>query len=498
MAKPLYLTTTLPYVNAEPHIGFALEMVQADIIARFRRLMGDEVFFNTGTDEHGQKVFQNAKEEGRDVQEYVDHFATEFKKLRSALDLSYDAFIRTTDAHHVKAAQELWRRCEKAGDIYKKKYKGLYCVGDEAFVKESELVNGKCPNHPTMELVEIEEENYFFRLSKYQDKLLKYLGTESVVVPDWRRQEAINFVTRGLEDFSVSRVKEKMSWGIPVPGDPPVGGQVMYVWFDALTNYISTLGWPCFAPDFAKATTGKKATQGKSEECLFEKYWVNGETLQLAGKDQVRFQSVMWQAMLLSAGLPTTKQVIYHGFITSGGQKMSKSIGNVIDPLTIVAEYGTDALRYFLARHVHPFEDSDVTMERFKEAYNADLANGIGNLAARIMALAASNLTAPVERPAPAGFHGEYEDALAHFEYNRALEFVRTQMQILDHKIVKEEPFKLVKTNPDAGRKLIGELALDLYQIARMLNPFMPATSAAIKEAILQNKKPANLFPRKE
>ena len=488
MAKSLYITTTLPYVNAEPHIGFALEMVQADIIARYRRLLGDDVFFNTGTDEHGQKIFQKAKEEGRDVQEYVDHFAGEFKKLKSALNLSYDAFVRTTDAGHVAAAQELWRRCDKAGDIYKKKYKGLYCVGDEAFVKESDLVDGKCPNHPTMDLVEIEEENYFFKLGTYQDRLLKYLGTEGAVVPEWRRQEAINFVKQGLEDFSISRVKEKMSWGIPVPGDD---SQVMYVWFDALTNYISTLGWPCSAPDSAKATSGKP-------EDLFEKFWVNGETLQLAGKDQVRFQSIMWQAMLLSAGLPTTKQVIYHGFITSGGQKMSKSIGNVIDPLAIVTEYGTDALRYFLARHVHPFEDSDVTMERFKEAYNADLANGIGNLAARIMTLAAAHLSEPVERPAPAGFHGEYEDALSKFEYNRALEFVRSQVQILDHKIVKEEPFKLIKTNPEMGKQMIRELALDLYGIARMLSPFMPHTSAAIKEAILQNKKPANLFPRKE
>ncbi|MEK7601201.1 MAG: methionine--tRNA ligase [Patescibacteria group bacterium] len=481
MRNVLYLTTTLPYVNAEPHIGFALEMVQADIIARYRRLVGDDVFFNTGTDEHGQKIFQKAKEKGRDVQEYVDHFAGEFKKLKNALNLSYDAFIRTTDERHVAAAQELWRRCEKAGDIYKKKYKGLYCVGDEAFIKEGDLVDGKCPNHPTMDVVEIEEENYFFKLSKYQDSLLQYLGKEGAVVPEWRRQEAINFVKQGLEDFSISRVKEKMSWGIPVPGDD---SQVMYVWFDALTNYISTLGWPF------------DSAQGKPD--LFEKFWVKGETLQLAGKDQVRFQSIVWQAMLLSAGLPTTKQVIYHGFITSGGQKMSKSIGNVIDPLEIVAEYGTDALRYFLARHVHPFEDSDVTMERFKEAYNADLANGVGNLAARIMTLAAAHLSEPVERPAPAGFHGEYTDALEHFEYNRALEFVRSQVQILDHKIVKEEPFKLVKTNPEMGKQMIRELTLDLYGIARMLNPFMPHTSAAIKEAVLQNKKPANLFPRRE
>src|SRR3989344_1989817 len=478
MKKAFYITTTLPYVNADPHIGFALEMVQADIIARYRGLSGDDVFFTTGTDEHGLKIYRKAEESGKDPQAYTDEYAAKFQQLKQKLDLHPELhFVRTTDPHHKMAAQEMWRRCEKAGDIYKKKYKGLYCVGDEAFLKESDLVDGKCPNHPSMELMEVEEENYFFNLKKYEKLLLKYLSDEGVIVPEWRRLEAVHFVEQGLEDFSISRVKETMPWGVAVPGDDM---QVMYVWFDALTNYISTLGWP------------------DDPEGNFKKFWEEGETLQLAGKDQVRFQSVMWQAMLLSAGLPATKKVFYHGFITSGGQKMSKSGGNVIYPLAIVDEDGADALRFFLARHVHPVDDSDVTMERFKEAYNADLANGIGNLAARIMTLAAAHLSEPVERPAPAGFHGEYEDALSKFEYNRALEFVRSQVQILDHKIVKEEPFKLIKTNPEMGKKMIRDLALDLYGIARMLSPFMPHTSAAIKEAILQNKKPANLFPRKE
>ncbi len=472
MAKALFLTTTLPYVNAEPHIGFALEMVQADIIARYRRLMGDDVFFNTGTDEHGQKIAQKAKEEGRDVQEYVDHFAGEFKKLKEALDLSYDAFIRTTDADHVKAAQELWKRCEKAGDIYKKKYKGLYCVGDEAFIKETELVNGKCPNHPTMEPVEIEEENYFFKLSKYQKPLETYLATDGVVVPEWRRQEAINFVKGGLEDFSISRVKEKMSWGIPVPGDD---SQVMYVWFDALTNYISTLGWP------------------EDKEGKFEKFWEKGETLQLAGKDQVRFQSIMWQAMLMSAGLPTTKQVLYHGFITSGGQKMSKSLGNVIDPLAIVAEYGTDALRYFLARQVHPFEDSDVTMDKFKETYNADLANGLGNLVARVLTLSEKYVQEPVVMP-----EGIFSELDKTFRFDRYLEYVWNLAQGLDRFINETKPFGVIKDDPEKGKELIKEAVRTLYSIVFQLRPFMPETSRVIEDAILKNKKPANLFPRKE
>lgn len=476
--KPFYLTTTLPYVNADPHIGFALEIVQADIIARYRALIGGEVFFNTGTDEHGQKIAQRAVEAGKDPQSYTDEYAAKFRSLKQLLNLYPGLhFIRTTDAHHKAAAQELWRRCENAGDIYKKKYKGLYCVGDEMFLKESDLVNGRCPNHPNMEPIEIEEENYFFRLSKYQDQLLEYLSDPKVVLPDWRREEAINFVKRGLEDFSISREKSRLAWGVPVPGDD---SQVMYVWFDALTNYISTLGWP------------------EDVEGDFKRFWEEGETVQLAGKDQVRFQSIMWQAMLMSAGLPTTKRVVYHGFITSGGQKMSKSLGNVIDPTAIVQEYGVDALRYFLARHVHPFEDSDVTMERFKEAYNADLANGLGNLASRVLTLAEKNLSGPVQSPEPAGFDIHYRDALENFEYDAAINFVMAHVERLDKEITEKQPFKLVKTDPDAGREMISRMALDLYAIARMLQPFMPSTSDAIKVAILANKKPENLFPRKE
>lgn len=478
MAKPFYLTTTLPYVNADPHIGFALEIVQADITARYRRLLGQEVFFNTGTDEHGQKIFETSQKAGKDPQTYVDEYAAKFRLLKDRLDLDPELnFIRTTDAHHVQAAQEIWRRCLANGDIEKRKYKGLYCVGDEAFMKESELVNGRCPNHPNMDLVELEEENYFFLLSKYRERLLEYLAQEGVIVPEWRRQEAIQFVSRGLEDFSISRVKEKMSWGIPVPGDD---SQVMYVWFDALTNYISTLGWP-------------EDTNGD-----FKKYWVEGETMQVAGKDQVRFQSVMWQAMLMSAGLPTTKRVVYHGFITSGGQKMSKSLGNVIDPYSIVDEYGADTLRMFLARHIHSFEDSDFTMEKFKESYNADLANGLGNLSARIMMLAQTNLPEPVARPEPGMFAKEYSEALDVFDYNGAADYIWSRIKALDGKLTSEKPFAVVKTDKEAGQKMIAECVVELYAIARMLEPFMPTTSEAIKSAILANKKPENLFPRKE
>lgn len=477
MSRPFYLTTTLPYVNADPHIGFALELVQADILVRYRKLCGDEVFFNTGTDEFGLKIYRKALLEGKDPQAYTDEYAQRFQGLKNTLDLYPDIhFIRTTDSHHKAAAQELWRRCLAKGDIYKKTYKGLYCVGDEAFIKETELINGKCPNHPTMEPIGIEEENYFFRLSAYQEKLLAYLGKEGVIVPEWRRQEAIQFVQRGLEDFSISRVKEKMPWGVAVPDDET---QVMYVWFDALTSYISTLGWP------------------EDKEGNFKKYWEGGDTLQLAGKDQVRFQSIMWQAMLMSAGLPTTQKVLYHGFITSGGQKMSKSLGNVIDPIAIVEEYGADALRYFLARHIQPFDDSDFTMEKFKDAYNADLANGLGNLAARIMQLAQTHLPVPVELP-HTEFPRGFTEAVEKFELNKAVDLVWHKIQEVDQKITTAEPFKVVKTDIEKGKSLITELVIELAGIVVMLEPIIQTSAHTLREAIKQNKKPTNLFPRKE
>jgi methionyl-tRNA synthetase len=481
MPKPLYLTTTLPYVNAAPHVGFALELVLADILARYHSLLGREVFFNTGTDEHGLKLYRKAQEEGKEPQVYVDEYAAKFRELKDKLGLHPELhFVRTTDPAHKQAAQEMWRRCLAAGDIEKRKYQGLYCVGDEAFVKEADLVDGKCPNHPTMELLEIEEENYFFKLSNYQARLLKYLEQPGVIVPEWRRLEAINFVERGLEDFSISRVKDKMPWGVPVPDDET---QAMYVWFDALTNYISTLGWPADA------------------EGNFAKFWVGGETLQLAGKDQVRFQSVIWQAMLMSARLPTTQRVLYHGFVTSGGQKMSKSIGNVIDPLAVVAEYGVDALRYYLARHIHPFEDSDFTLEKFKEAYNANLANGLGNLVARVMKMATMNNVLPdsnLTKTETDVFVKSYREGLESFNFNRSMDAIWGIISWADQSIQSKKPFEKIKTNRSEAVEDIQWLIFDLGLISDLLVPFMPDTAMKIREAIKENKMPDSLFPRKE
>lgn len=471
-----YLTTTLPYVNADPHIGFALEVVQADALARSYRLTGDEVFYFLGTDEHGQKIWQSAEKAGQGVKDYVDHYANEVQKLVEALNLQIDARIRTTDATHIAAAQEMWKRCAAAGDIYKKTYSGLYCVGCEAYKTEKELTeDGKCSLHPSLTPETISEENYFFRYSKYQDRLLKYLSSDECIIPDWRREEAINFVKGGLEDFSISREKSRLSWGVPVPGDD---SQVMYVWFDALTSYISVLGWP------------------NDTEGMFKKFWQEGKVLQMAGKDQVRFQSLMWQAMLFSADIKNSDQIFYHGFINSGGQRMSKSLGNVISPYELVKKYGTDATRYMLLRHVHPVEDSDVTWERLDEWYTANLVNGLGNLVARVMKLAEQYLTEPIEIPSAAPFPEELTEALNRFEFNHALDYIFERIGKADACMTTEEPFKVVKTDPEKGKQIIRELAAEVYWIGRFLHAFMPSTNEAIKQAVKENKKPENLFPR--
>jgi methionyl-tRNA synthetase len=469
-----YLSTTLPYVNADQHIGFALEIVQADALARAWRLQGDDVFFSTGTDEHGQKVWEAAGKAGRDVQEYVDEYAEKVQKLKALLNLSNDTFVRTTNAHHYKAAQEMWKRCNDAGDIYKKSYTGFYCVGCEEYKTERELNDsGHCLLHPNIEILTITEENYFFKFSKYENQLLEYLRRPDSVTPEWRREEAENFVKAGLHDFSISREKEKLSWGVPVPGDET---QVMYVWFDALTNYISTLGWP------------------EDEKGDFEKYWNMGETVQTAGKDQVRFQSLMWQAMLMSANLKNTDRIFYHGFINSGGQRMSKSLGNVISPKELVDKYGVDATRYLLLRHVHPVDDSDVTWERLDEWYTANLVNGLGNLVARIMKLAEDNLPEAIV-PSEFDLHDDLE-MLNDFAFNEYLNAIWARIQFLDEQITSKEPFKVVKTDVEKGRELIAGLAKELYAISELLVPVLPDTSEKIQAAVLANKKPDNLFPR--
>ena len=489
--KSFYITTTIPYVNAEPHIGFALELAQSDAIARYQRLLGRDVFFSTGTDEHGQKIWEASQKEGKDTQDYVDKYAQNYLDLKKTLNLSNDNFIRTTDPLHTKAVQEFWRLCEAKGDIYKKKYKGLYCVGCEKFITKKDLVNGKCEFHPTLTPQVVEEENYFFRLSKYKEKLLEYLSTEKVIIPEWRRKEAMDFVENDMEDFSISRNKTRFSWGVPIPGDE---NQVMYVWFDAFVNYISTLGWSGVSPSPLQG-------EGRDEVNDFEKFWMKGEKVQTAGKDMVKFQSVMWQGMLMSAGLPTTDTIVYHGFITGeGGIKMSKSIGNVINPVEIVKEYGTDALRYFLLREISPFEDSPFTMERFKDAYNANLANGLGNLVSRVMKMAEDNLEAPVIiEDKNLKFDTMVSSQIQSFDLKLGMDIVWGNISEIDEFIQRLEPFKLLKTDPEKGKELIQKFVKMLFNVSVQLAPFLPETSEKIQKLIKENKKPKEpLFLRKD
>jgi len=472
--KNIYITTTLPYVNADPHLGHALEFVVADAYARYRYLLGDKVFFNTGTDEHGQKVYQKALESGETPEEYAGKYAERFKKLLSLLTISKHNFIRTTDPSHIKSAEEFWRQCDANGYIYKKKYKGLYCVSDEQFIARRDLdENGRCKNHPETELTEIEEENYFFKFSAFQEKLLSlYKNNPEFVVPQKRLHEITTFVESGLEDFSISRLKKRMPWGVGVPGDPE---HVMYVWFDALVNYISAIGWP-------------------DDEETFERWW---PVIQFAGKDNLGQQAARWQAMLLSVGLPPSQQIVIHGFITSGGVKMSKSLGNVVDPFEFIQTYGVDALRYFLLREISSFEDGDFTEERFIQAYNANLANGIGNLTSRIMKMATVHLDTPISIPKRV-IPDNFKHAMEHFDTKKAMDIVWQQIGELDVRIQETEPFKLVKKDPERAKEILTELVKELFAISNMLESLLPDTSERIKESITLHILPEPLFRRVE
>ena len=476
MAK-FYITTTLPYVNAEPHIGFALEIIQADTIARYHRLLGDDVIFNFGTDEHGLKIYQKALELKVSPQEYCDIYAAKFDALKKALNLSYTNFIRTTDQHHIEAAQTFWEICQENDDIYKKQYKIKYCVGCELEKTDSDLIDGKCPLHPKLEIQIYEEENYFFRFSKYQNALLElYKKDPEFVVPASKLNEIRTFVESGLQDFSISRLKAKMPWGIDVPGDPD---HVMYVWFDALINYISTLGWP------------KNIKR-------FKEYWPG---IQFAGKDQVRQQAAMWQAMLMSAKLPSSKQIFIHGFLTVDGLKISKSLGNTIDPIKEANKYGTDAIRYYLLAKVHPWEDSDFSWGKFFVTYNADLANGLGNLIARVAKLCETNEldytgTKHPSTTLPSSLEvAGYRTHLDNYQFNLAIEEIWKEIKRLDVQLSEEKPW--LKSG-EGVKQSLREYVSQINNIAFALQPFLPETSEKILEQFkgpkIKSEKP--LFPR--
>lgn len=467
-----YITTTLPYVNARPHLGFAMEIVRADAMARLHRLVGDEVFFNTGTDEHGQKIYNEAIKAGQTPKEYTDEWAAKFGLLKNALNLSYDNFIRTTDEHHLKAAQEIWRRCKANGDIYKTKYQIKYCVGCELEKTDSELVDGRCPLHPKLELEIREEENYFFRFSKYQKELLDlYEGQPDFVVPSFRQEEIKAFAAEGLTDFSISRLKAKMPWGVDVPDDPE---HIIYVWFDALTSYISAIGWP-------------------EDEERFKAWWPG---YQIAGKDNLRQQTAMWQAMLMSAGLPTSKQIFIEGFVTAeGGVKMSKSLGNVIDPIEYVEKYGTEAVRYYILAKFSSFEDSPVSQKMFEEAYNSDLANGIGNLAARVCSMA-EQVGLSVE-PKEMVIDPMVVEETKAWRFDQALAAIWQKIKDADALINKKEVWKLYGAEKE---KTLVDLINRLRQIGTDLRPLLPETATRIGAMFAggEIKRGENLFNRLE
>ncbi|MEA3295918.1 MAG: methionine--tRNA ligase [Patescibacteria group bacterium] len=499
MNKKFFITTSIAYTNALPHIGFALETIQADVLARHHRLIGNDVFFLTGTDEHGTKIAKSAKKANKTPEKFTNEISKKFKELTKILNLSNNDFIRTTDKkRHFPAVEKVWLKLYKNKDIYKKKYKGLYCVGCEEFIKEKDLINEKCPIHEKKPNL-IQEENYFFKLSKYSKKIEQAIKSDKLkIIPKARKNEILSFLKKEIEDISFSRSRKKLKWGIPVPND---NTQTIYVWSDALINYISALGY--------SQNTAK-----------FKKFWP--ANIHCVGKDIIRFHAIIWPAILLSLKLKLPKTIFVHGYITSNNKKMSKSLGNVVDPFGLVEKYGTDSVRYFLLREIPSSQDGDFSYEKFEQRYNSDLASGIGNLFSRVMTLAVK-----MEKPntnfkiAPQKLYllktiknAEKKQKLKinEFKFNEALEEIWKLISFCDKYIEKQKPWKNENEKTRAkNQETIYNLLFAITSIANMLQPFLPETSEKIFKQIGINpqtfsvklktlnfklKNPKTLFPR--
>jgi len=473
-----YVTTSIPYVNGEPHIGFGMELVQADVLARAARLQKKPVLFTTGSDEHGGKIAEKAKELGLETKAFADQMSQSFRDLGKLLNISNDRFIRTTDIGHEQRAQLVWKALQK--DIYKGKYSGWYCIGCEAFVTEAaEKDNkGSCPIH-LKPYEKIEEENYFFKLSSYAPEIKKAIENGSFrIIPASKKHEILNVINDGLEDISISRPKDKISWGIPVPGDE---SQVMYVWFEALMNYITVLGYP--------------------EHQDFKKFWP--ANVQVIGKDILRFHAAIWPGMLLALGVSLPKALYVHGFITVAGEKMSKSIGNVIHPKDIVEKYSADVFRYYFLRHVPSFDDGDFSWEKLEEAYNNELANELGNAVQRTSAMIKqyqNGITGEI----PEASHdvAQYWEAIENCRFDRALDEVWEQVRGLNQYIEEAKPWEINKHgDADHLREVLAYQVSCLLEIAELIEPFMPETSTKIRHVFEEGVvRPVEgtLFPRQD
>ncbi len=475
-ANKFYITTSIPYLNAPPHLGFALEAIQADVIARYHKIIKEDVFFLSGSDEHGVKIARSAESAGKEPKKFADLHVLLFLELLEKLGISNDDFIRTSDqVRHWPGAQKLWNKMKDKSDIYKGFYKGLYCVGHEAFITDKDLENGKCKLHKK-EPEQIEEENYFFRLSKYAKKVKELIEKDEIkILPEFRKQEILNMLD-DVEDISFSRPSKDLSWGIPVPGDAT---QTMYVWCDALSNYITALGY---------------GSKEEREDGRFTRYWP--ADIHVIGKDIIKFHAVFWPAMLLSAEISLPKNIFIHGFINNKGEKMSKSLGNVVDPFPLIEKYGKDAVRFYLLHEVSTFGDSDYSEEHFHDVYEGLLVSRLGNLVSRVGKMI-QNIGGKIEENMSQEklileidkIRYKYNEFMKNYEIGEAIKLVWSFIQGCDEYIEKNKIYKLIKENEDESKKYLWQLTYSIVFVSQMIEPFMPETSENILKIFNVNNR---------